>query len=172
MSSFVYAWEHETESVVDTRYASGRKGATGLAWAGTREAIDSVGGLIDWCVVGSGDWHMAYCFIGRGVEIAQTWFTEGYKKLLNKYQTDCDLHIKENIGYVPGLAIHYWHGPKSNRGYGWRWNILKKHRFDPILDLRRDSRGVIIVTEEKHKLLRDLREYFKSRKEDSMELTK
>ena len=167
--SFIKSWI-KNEEIIDQSY-NGVKGATGLAWAARKESLDKVGGLLDWCVVGSGDWHMAYCLIGKGFEIAQHWFSEGYKNLLKKYQKDCDTHVKCNVGYVNTSAFHYWHGPKSNRGYDWRWNILKDHNFDPVLDLNRDTQGVIRVREEKHGMLHKLRDYFISRKEDSTDLT-
>ncbi len=170
MTSFIYAYVTGEEQLIDTRYGNGRKGATGLAWAATREAIDNVGGLIDWCIVGSGDWHMAYCLIGKGVEIAQSWFSPGYRNLLEKFQADCDRYIRNNVGYVPGVAVHYWHGPKSKRGYGWRWAILRDNNFDPVLDLKKDTQGLYIVNREKLKLHDDLREYFRSRDEDSTSL--
>jgi len=170
-SSFLYDYEDkEKNRIKDPRY-QGLKGTTGLAWAATREALDHVGGLIDWCIIGSGDWHMAYCLVGRGVEISQSWFEPGYATLLKKYQDDCDKYIRGNVGYVSGTAIHYWHGPKSNRGYGWRWRILQDHKFDPILDLKKDCQGVYIINPEKPRLHQDLRFYFKSRKEDSDSLT-
>jgi len=153
--------------VRDTRYAGGLKGTTGLAWAARREALNKIGGLIDWCITGSGDWHMAYCFQGRGVEISQGWLSGGYRTLLQKFQDNCDKYIHKNVGFVKGTAVHYWHGPKSKRGYGWRWKILKDNNFDPILDLKKDVQGLYIVNPEKHQMLHELREYFKSRKEDS-----
>ena len=170
-SSFVANWlDPDKKNIKDPRYA-GLKGTTGLAWAARRSALDKVGGLIDWCIIGSGDWHMAYCLIGRGVEIAQKWFSPGYATLLKKYQDDCDKYICKNVGYVKGTAVHYWHGPKVNRGYGWRWKILQDNDFDPLLDLKKDCQGLYIVNPEKTELLWDLREYFKSRKEDSDSLT-
>jgi hypothetical protein len=167
-TSFIAAWQNEKEVIIDTRYNSGRKGATGLAWAATREALDNVGGLIDWCIVGSGDWHMAYCLIGKGVEIAQSWFTPGYRALLEKFQNDCDKHVKTNVGCVPGLAVHFWHGPKSKRGYGWRWNILRTNAFDPVLDLKKNTRGLYILNTDKEQLFTELTGYFKSRDEDAV----
>ncbi len=35
-------------------------GATGGAWAFRRSAFDAVGGLLDTCILGSADWHMAF----------------------------------------------------------------------------------------------------------------
>jgi hypothetical protein len=35
-------------------------GATGGAWSWRRDALDIVGGMLDTCVLGSADWHMAF----------------------------------------------------------------------------------------------------------------
>src|SRR5260370_1321719 len=40
-------------------------GATGGAWAWRRHAFNTVGGMLDTCILGSGDWHMAFALIGR-----------------------------------------------------------------------------------------------------------
>ena len=42
-----------------------KRGRSGLAWAATRSALDSTGGLIDWGIVGSGDWFMAFALTGQ-----------------------------------------------------------------------------------------------------------
>jgi hypothetical protein len=39
-------------------------GATGGAWAFRRSAFDAVGGLLDTCILGSADWHMAFGLVG------------------------------------------------------------------------------------------------------------
>ena len=168
---FVAAYQGGERVVYSSYYNAGLKGATGLAWAARREALTNVGGLIDWCIIGSGDWHMAYCFIGRGADIMQDWLSPGYKMLLSKYQHDCDLHIKKNVGVVQGTAMHYWHGPKAKRGYGTRWELLKENNFDPILDLKRDPQGVYVLNPEKPELQYGLQRYFTSRDEDSSSLS-
>ena len=169
-TSFIADWkDKEKNKIRDPRYV-GRKGTTGLAWAFTREALNNIGGVLDWCIIGSGDWHMAYCFTGNAVEISQSWLSPGYKMLLQKYQDDCNKYIKGNVGFVKGTAVHYFHGKKSLRGYGWRWKVLQDHNFDPILDLKKDCQGVYIVNPEKTGLLRDLRDYFESRNEDDISL--
>lgn len=170
MTSFIKAWTEGKEQIVDAVYGCGRKGATGLAWAARKDALDKVGGLMDFHILGASDFEMAYAFIGKGMEIARDWITPGYRTLLQKFQDACDNYICENVGYVPGLAVHYWHGPKSKRGYGWRCNILKENNFDPIMDLKRDFQGLYIINPEKRKMISQMREYFMSRDEDTLSL--
>jgi hypothetical protein len=63
--------------------------------------------------------------------------------------------------------IHKWHGPRALRGYTERWKILEANAFDPYLDLRPDEHGVFEFTGNKPKLRDDVRQYFRSRNEDS-----
>ena len=46
-------------------YGSGGPGATGGAWAFRRSAFNTVGGLLDVCILGSADWHMAFGLVGK-----------------------------------------------------------------------------------------------------------
>jgi hypothetical protein len=89
---------------------------------------------------------------------------------LSEFQAKCGEFVNLNVGYVDGCAIHYWHGPKSKRGYGTRWKILIDNGFDPDKDLTYDGNGLYIVNPTKTKMLEELKEYFASRDEDSTTL--
>jgi hypothetical protein len=69
---------------------------------------------------------------------------------------------------VDGLCLHYWHGPKTKRGYHDRWKILATNKFDPSRDIKRDSQGMWQLADNGKIDLRDqLRAYLASRDEDS-----
>jgi hypothetical protein len=161
---FIAAWKDKNERVFDPNYGSARKGVTGLAWAARKETLDQLGGLLDWMIVGSSDWYMAYSLIGCSHQ------TNNRLPPLQEFQAKCDQHVNLNVGYVPGCAVHYWHGPKSKRGYNTRWRILTNNKFDPIKDLTKDSNGLYIVNPEKVQMLSELQNYFASRDEDSCSL--
>lgn len=165
-NGFVNTWKNALEVIINPTYGKATKGATGLAWAGTREAIEAIGGIPDYTITGAGDFYLAYSLIGEAESVRQPWFTSGYNTLFDKLKHDCDEYVQKCVGFVNGLAVHYWHGPKSKRGYGWRERILNEHRYDPIMDLKRDSQGLYIVNSKKQEMLRDLHEYFISRDED------
>jgi hypothetical protein len=97
--------------------------------------------------------------------------TEAYARNLLLWQTRAELYIKRNIGFVDGLLLHYWHGKKRDRRYAERWNILVDNHFDPDLDLKRDRQGLWQLTERNIKLRDDIRAYFRSRSEDSIDLS-
>jgi hypothetical protein len=148
---------------------SGKRAARshfGYAWAIRREAFDAIGGLIDWLVTGSGDYHMALAFGGL------PWpkdASAGYVRRLEVFSKRCEQHIRQNIGYVPGLILHHWHGRKKQRGYISRHSIIHASKFDPDLDLQLDWQGIPVLTGN-NLILRDgLRQYFRARNEDSVD---
>lgn len=147
---------------------------SGLAWACRREAFDAVGGLIDFAILGSADRNMSAGLFGHMTDTIDSSFNSVYKRMLLDWQDRAERHVRRNVGQVDGLITHYWHGKKVNRGYTSRWKILSNHQFNPITDIKRDSQGVWQF-EDAHDLrsihLRDdIRQYFKSRDEDSTAL--
>lgn len=142
----------------------------GFAWAARRSAIDKVGGLIDFAVLGAADRHMAFGLIGKMDEtVPEPLLNGAYGKHLRIWQDRAEKYILRNIGYVDGLLLHYWHGKKKDRRYQDRWKILLNNNYDPELDLKRDSQGVWQLTDRNIELRDDIRKYFRSRNEDSID---
>jgi hypothetical protein len=142
----------------------------GYAWAIRRDAYEGLpGGLIDWMVTGSADFHMAMVCAGKLPEhIAkhEAGMSPGYRAKLEEFQAACDLVIRKNIGFVPGLIHHGFHGYKVNRGYMTRHEIIRKTGFDPNTDLVRDDAGVWRLVGNKPDLEYGLRAWFRQRNED------
>jgi len=149
---------------------SAHRGAVGGAWAFRRAAMDKLGGLLETCILGSGDWHMAFALAGRDDVHPEMKFDAipQYVKAIQDWRERAR-DLRGNIGYVNANAIHHWHGPLKNRGYNTRWQILTKNQFDPYLDLRRDWQGLISLTKHKPQLRDDIRRYFRERNEDASE---
>lgn len=152
----------------------GHPGAPGLAWAARRSALDAVGGLIDWTILGAGDWYMAHCLIGQlGQIIDQPGRHKGanFCAKLKEFEARCERHVRRNVGVVGGLAMHYWHGPKNKRGYVTRDKILINNQYDPELDIKRDASGVYQLSDQHTQRSIDLRDqiraYFRQRNEDA-----
>lgn len=145
-------------------------GATGGAWAFRREAFNTVGGLLDICILGSADWHMAFGLI-EAVNVASEMkrCTEPYVNAVLNWQRRA-AKLTRNIGCVDQHCIHHWHGSKSKRAYGERWNVLKKHDFNPLTDISRDWQGIWQLNGNKPRLRDDLRRYFIERDEDDCNL--
>ena len=140
-------------------------GATGLGWAFRRSAWDAMGGLLDICVLGSADWHMAYGMIGRGYKHNDLQVGDGYVRAIRNWQSHA-ASLDANIGYLDNHITHYWHGTKAKRFYRERTQILTDHRFDPHKDLKRDWQGLYQLSGNNPKLRDDVRAYFRARNED------
>jgi hypothetical protein len=151
-------------------YSSGHPG---FAWAARREAVDSLGGVIDIGILGSGDRHMACALVGK-VELSYSGgLHPNYGKELKIWQDRAERHVKRDVGFVSGSLLHWWHGKKVDRQYGSRWQILVKHQFDPRTDIKRDSQGILQleVWDTRQRNLRDaIRAYFRARNEDSIDM--
>ena len=146
-------------------------GATGGAWAFRRSAFDAVGGLLDTCILGSADWHMAFGLVGAADSAAELrWCSQGYIQSVRRWQERAAV-LKQNIGYVDNHAIHYFHGSKVARAYGSRWRVLLDNDYDPRVDISRDWQGVYQLTGNKPRLRDQIRAYFRDRNEDSPELS-
>lgn len=142
----------------------------GYAWAFTRTAIDSVGGMLDIGILGSGDQHMANALIGRGRLSINPHMHPNYLAAVDRWEKLAERHIRRNIGYVSGSLMHHWHGPKVNRGYLTRWKILRDLQYDPMSDLKKDSQGLYELVDDGNLRSIELRDklmaYFAARDED------
>ena len=119
----------------------------GFAWAARRSALDSLGCLLDRCIVGSADWHMAAALIGQAEQTLSRQLQPSYKREVMEWQERAVALVRGNIGYVDGLLTHHWHGRKVDRHYSDRWRILVDNKYDPELDLKRDAQGLYQLTE-------------------------
>lgn len=145
-------------------------GHPGLAWAATTDALDKVGGLLDICVHGSGDSHMANALMGDIHSYYQKRkASPGLYRYFDAWQARCDAHIKQNVGYVPGIAFHYWHGKMGGRQYKSRWDIVCDHGFDPFTDIYTQANGLYRWAGNKKQMEYDFREAMIARNEDSVD---
>ena len=145
-------------------------GAPGGAWAWRRSAFDTVGGLLDTCILGSGDYHMA-----AGLAMLTDTHAEmklplaGYLRAISEWR-DRAAQLHGNIGCVDNFAVHNWHGNKLSRGYGDRIDILRNFGFDPYRDIQRDWQGLWKWDGRKPKMRDAARKFFIYRDEDEATL--
>jgi hypothetical protein len=166
--SFMHCYWKGIEPKSANGYTQG--GHPGFAWAARREALNKLGGLIDWGVLGSSDRHMACALVSRVKDSVHGKCHRNYHKWLLEWQARADKHIRKNVGVVPGTIRHLWHGRKADRGYSSRWQILVNRQFDPDTDLKKDVSGLwqlVSETPRQIDLRDDIREYFRSRREDA-----
>ena len=144
----------------------------GYAWAIRRDAYAALGGLMDFCVLGSADRHMAMSLVGKaGLSVSRK-VSPAYKRRVLAWQDRAERCIQRNVNFVPGLLTHWWHGKKKDRRYIERWSILSRHDFDPDLDLQRDwsQHGLLALTARCPALRDDIRRYLRARNEDSVDV--
>lgn len=163
----------ESPDVPKENWVRGSFWHCGYAWAATRHALNKIS-LFDIGVLGASDHHMAMGLIGEVERSVPGNISSGYRQACLNWQRIAELGIRRNIGYVPGLISHYWHGKKSDRRYVDRWKILVENKFDPNVDISRDTQGLYRLNYHdgaRQMRLRDqIREYFKERNEDSVDL--
>ena len=142
---------------------------SGYAWAARRSALADLGGLGDVAILGSGDHHMAAALVGRVERTIHGQMSPQYKAYWAEWQARAEKYIQRNVGYMPGLILHNWHGKKVNRGYIDRWKILVDNKYVPELDTKRDVQGVLQLTDRNIRLRDQIRRYFAQRAEDSID---
>jgi hypothetical protein len=136
----------------------------GYAWAITRKAYDTIGGIYDKGVLGSGDSVMALSFINSVDKITNNNYSDDYNNSMLLFQNKAKFL---RLGYTPGVIRHYYHGTKLNRKYTERWKILMKHNYSPIIHLKYDENGILVPTDKfTENFKNDILNYFKERKED------
>jgi hypothetical protein len=147
-------------------YGSRDVGAPGGAWAFRRSAFDSVGGLLDRCILGSADWFMAFGLVGNpGHFNFVDGYTTHYREYIRAWQERA-AKLERNIGYVDTHAIHHFHGKHAKRGYSTRDAILVTNQYSPVSDVSPDWQGVLQLNAGKPRLRDEIRRYFLSRTED------
>lgn len=141
----------------------------GYAWAATRAAINTFGGLFEHGIAGAGDHHMACALIGEGKASVPGKIHPNYKKYVLAWEERA-LRLHKNIGFIGGTIYHFWHGKKRDRKYKDRWSILIENKYNPSTDIYKDWQGVLCLYPGHEQLRDELRNYFKSRNEDSIDL--
>lgn len=142
-------------------------GHTGYAWACTRYFYENVEKLLDFGILGAGDAHMAWACVGNVQGTINQQISDGYKHMANLWQDRSQYACGGLVGYTPGRIEHHWHGCKQKRKYASRWQILVKHKFDPMKDLKYDHQGVLKLKGKKH-LEHAIMRYNRERCEDDI----
>ena len=143
----------------------------GYAWGWQRPVLDQIGGLLEIGAMGSGDYHMALGIVGRYDSSIPMGVSEGYKNSIASWATRAAFEVNGKLGFVHGTIEHPFHGRKSDRGYQARWQMFLDSGFDPAIDLKRNTYGVLEFSGAKPKLERAFDRYLRAREEDVNTLT-
>lgn len=141
-------------------------GQPGMAWAARRDYLDSIGGLLATHVLGGGDRAAADAWLKH----RSYYWNLNSPELIAQSRTWADLAgialAGRQVGYVPGRLTHLYHGSLDRRLYRERTEILTRHRFDPVTDVRLNSDGIWEWAADKPELHHEVAEYFIARRED------
>ena len=142
---------------------------TGYVWCCNRYFWENVKGLIDWCIIGSGDHHIAWACVGKIVETIHSQVSDDYKQACKLWQNKATWASAGIVGYLHGTIKHHFHGHKVNRKYWNRWQIILKHNYSPLTDLAYDGQGVLqFIGSAKPEIEQLFMRYNRERAEDSI----
>jgi hypothetical protein len=155
------SWMRNQEAGKDTRQHYG------YAWAFRLETWNDFGGFPDWIPTGAADYFSALAFAGKLSVSEKAYDSPAYLRRLRVFANLCDQHVKQDLGVLPGLLSHGFHGTKKNRIYLDRGGLLTEANFDPDVDIGYDRHGLPFLVSD-NRLLRDgLRRLSVIRNEDS-----
>ncbi|MCW4589715.1 hypothetical protein NO263_03875 [Gluconacetobacter entanii] len=179
--SFCAAWAAGDIIVTDEDYGIGQSSAQwlldperkrdwrqhyGYAWAFRLDVWNDFGGLPDWLVTGAADYIAAMAFAGK-LDTSDAYTSPACARRLRHFAAACDRAVRQDIGVVPGLLSHGFHGSKKKRFYLDRKDILREANFDPDVDIGYDRHGLPFLASD-NRILRDgLRRLSVARDEDS-----
>lgn len=142
-------------------------GHPGFAWAARRQILDSHG-IYDRCILGGGDVIIAHSLYG------DTDFWRGfnfYCRQMTKKEIGCVAQwgrciyndVRSSVYYLPGRALHLWHGSVGRRDYMERQRILKENDYDPDADVSMDAEECWQWSSDKPDLHSRAKAYFDAR---------
>lgn len=165
--SFIWCWQNNIPNRSIDQYSVSHYWHPGYAWAITKDAYNNLGGLIDWAILGGADKFMAECLTDNTKKLPNSLGSSG-KKWLQQWKDRAKKYINFNIGCMDGLIIHHWHGPKADRKYQDRGQILTEAKFDPEKDLIKDWQGLWQLNDHNAKLRDGIKKYMRGRNEDQL----
>ena len=134
----------------------------GYAWAITRQAYETMGGLFEVNIIGSSDTVMLQAIMGTAERLVSPKAHPEYLQTIRDLQMKCS-GLK--FGYVPGVIRHYFHGSKKNRKYAERAQILLDYNYSPK-DVARNDDGVLCFQQVNPAFQKAMLQYFFDRNED------
>jgi hypothetical protein len=144
-------------------------GRTGYGWAADRQLLSDVG-LYDGSIMGGGDHMIAHAFSGAfasrclGIHFSGS---PGYLDHFRGWAEAMQSRVLGRLGYVPGAALHLWHGERMNRRYAERLRELNQRGYDPSVHLQSEPGGVWAWSDEGAFFAEWASAYFRDRREDT-----
>lgn len=140
---------------------------SGFGWSATLDWFNQVGGLLDFSGLGAGDHQMSLAMVGEVDRAIHGLSSDGYKAHVRAWGERAYRITKGRVSFVEGRIEHNWHGEKNRRRYVERWEVLTKHKFDPLTDVHLNRYGILELSDNKPEMRREFEAYFRQRWEDS-----
>ncbi len=147
---------------------------TGYSWAIRGSTLQRFGKLVDWLITGSADYHMAHAFVGtlhakidadrQAGKVEK--YSAGYYRWMTRLADQGRRVIEHDVGCVPGIIMHHWHGSKRLRFYGGREDINTESHYDPDVDIAYDVHGMPFLCSDNYLLRDGIRRYNSRRNSD------
>jgi len=154
------------EGILEKKFGYSTYAHPGYAWAMRRSVWDQIDGFLDISVLGTADHQMAWAFVGDTEIGIHGQTSDNYKLRVQQHLEKMKSVVNGDVGVIPGLVVHSWHGTKESRRYGERWNVFIDNNFEPDFDLYRRHDGLLELTERNPKLRDGIRRYFSLRNDD------
>lgn len=151
--------------VRDTGRLEHRNIAPGGVWAARREWLERFW-LPDNHVVGGGDSLFAHAALGVFDGDLPKSMNVTWRRDWLAWAADVYRDVNGRVGCVRGDVVHFWHGERKDRQYRERVRCLTDHGYDPRVDIRRESSGLVAWASEKPAMHAAVRDYFVNRRED------
>lgn len=165
-----FCWVHSALPAMTRFGTNAVHGHAGLAWAANRDFLVDVG-LYDGAIVGGADHLMAHAFAGDFCSgcLPEIFLDDRpYLEHFRKWAGAAFARTRGELGFVPGAALHLWHGDGVNRRYYGRYQALADLGYDPSRHITAGPGDPWSWTSEAGAELRSWSaEYFRMRREDT-----
>jgi len=141
-------------------------GHTGFSWAFRKELLDKCG-FYDKAILGGGDLAMAFAYYDfNGINLDEVFPNKSFRNNYDPWRKKICKKNHKSVYFTPGYIFHLWHGDVKDRQYFKRSQILKENDYDPVLDVKKDSLGLLFWASNKPELHSAVKRYFLARKEE------
>lgn len=143
------------------------KSHPGFAWAARRGVLNSLGGLYERHILGSGDSIIVLGFYGWEDHKYFDGIDGAFRGFCLDWMRKAYNIVKGRVGFVPGVVRHLWHGSREDRQYDSRLVRLMLKGFDPEKHLSQNEFGLWIWNDSAPDEIKDfVYKYFDYRRED------
>jgi len=144
-------------------------GQPGAAWAARREFWKH-GGLYHYSVMGGGDTALIYSLYDEindpSVMEMSGIFDINHPRLYRNWKDGLTSYVNKEVSYTPGKIVHEWHGDRTGRNYGKRYDLIKNMDREKCLTI--GSQGLTEIVNVNQYVYQNIFDYFKNRNEDGV----